>query len=201
VDFAVWCCYKYLNSGPGSSAAVFVNRRHHHLEPGLPGWFSYNKDRQFNMVLNFESAPNAGAWQISTPHLFSMAPVEGSLNVFEEFGMENVRVKSLNMTAYLMFLIDSLLVEQHGFFIATPREDERRGGHVALAHGTISFKINECLKKHSVIPDFRFPNIIRLAPIALYNTYHEIWQVVDIIKGIMESKEYLSIEEKRGAVT
>ena len=200
VDFAVWCCYKYLNGGPGAAAGIYVNKRHHNVMPGMPGWFSYNKEKQFDMVLNFESAGSAGAWQIGSPHLFSMAPIEGSLNVFDDFGMDNVRKKSLHMTSYMMFLIDTLLVKQYGFFVPTPRQPERRGGHVALARDTDSIRINECLKKRGVIPDFRFPNIIRLAPISLYNTYHEIWRVVDIIKEIMESQEYLLIEEKRGTV-
>ena len=200
VDFAVWCCYKYLNGGPGSSAAIYINRRHHGGMPGLRGWFGYNKERQFDMTLHYEPARNAGAWQIGTPHIFSMAPIDGSLQVFKEFGIDNVRKKSLHMTAYLMFLIDSLLVEQHGFYMVTPREAAKRGGHVALARDSSSIQINACLKKRGVIPDFRFPNIIRLAPIALYNTYHEIWQVVDILRDIMENKEYLQMEDKRGTV-
>ena len=200
VDFGVWCCYKYLNGGPGSSAAIFINRRHHGTRPGLPGWFGSDKSRQFDMALEFEPAANAGAWQMGTPHIFSMSPVEGSLNVFEEFGMDNVREKSLKLTSYMMSLIDSLLVDQHGFYIATPRQPERRGGHVALARDADSIRINACLKERGVIPDFRFPNIIRFAPIAFYNTYHEVWRVVDIIKDIMDSKEYLSLDEKRGPV-
>jgi len=198
-DFAIWCCYKYMNGGPGSSAGIYVNRRHHEISPGLRGWFSYNKERQFDMVLEFESAMNAGAWQIGTPNLFSMAPIAGSLTVFEDAGMENVRKKSLDMTAYMMFLIDNLL-DGYGFSIVTPREDKRRGGHVALAHDTEAIRINSRLKKRGVIPDFRFPNIVRLAPIALYNTYHEIWTVIDTIKDIMEKKEYLQETNKRGTV-
>ena len=200
VDFAVWCCYKYLNGGPGSSAAIYINQRHHGRMPGLRGWFGYNKERQFDMVLHYEPARTAGAWQIGTPHIFSMAPIDGSLQVFEEFGIENVRKKSLHMTAYLMYLIDSLLVEQHDFYMVTPKEASHRGGHVALARDSNSIQINACLKEKGVIPDFRFPNIIRLAPIALYNTYHEVWQVVDILREIMENKEYLQMEDKRGTV-
>ena len=200
VDFAVWCCYKYLNGGPGSSAAMFINRRHHGTRPGLPGWFGSDKSRQFDMALEFEPAAGAGAWQVGTPHIFSMAPIGGSLSVYEEFGMNNVREKSLGMTSYMMYLIDTLLADQHGFSIATPRHPQRRGGHVALARDTDSIRINACLKARGVIPDFRFPNIIRLAPIAFYNTYHEVWRVVDIIREIMVSKEYLSMDEKRGPV-
>ena len=200
VDFGVWCCYKYLNGGPGSSAAIYVNQRHHGRIPGLRGWFGYNKERQFDMTLHYEPARNAGAWQIGTPHIFSMAPIDGSLQVFQEFGIENVRKQSLHMTAYLIFLIETLLVEQHDFYIVTPREAPKRGGHVALARDSGSIQITACLKRRGVIPDFRFPNIIRLAPIALYNTYHEIWRVVDILREIMENKEYLQMEDKRGTV-
>jgi len=200
VDFAIWCTYKYLNGGPGASAGAFINRRHHNVPPGLPGWFSNNKDTQFDMSLEFESSRTAGAWQIGSPNLFNMAPIAGSLGMFEQAGMENLRTKSLHMTSYLMFLIDSAFAPDEGFSIVTPRQAELRGGHVALAHDTESIRINACLKQHGIVPDFRFPNIIRLAPIPLYTTYHELWQVVETLKGIMESKEYLALENKRGTV-
>ena len=200
VDFAFWCGYKYLNGGPGSSAGAFVNRRHHEVTPGLAGWFSYDKDRQFDMSLEFESAKSAGAWQIGSPNLFSMAPLSGSLRLFEEAGVGNLREKSLHMTSYLMYLIDEVLGADQGFSIVTPRDPARRGGHVALAHETEALRINAALKLHGVVPDFRFPNVIRLAPIPLYTTYHEIWQLVRTIDEIMKTKEYLTLENKRGAI-
>jgi len=199
VDFAIWCCYKHINGGPGAPAGIFVNKRHYSGSPGLPGWFSYNKDKQFDMAIEFEPAASAGSWQVGTPNIFSMAPLAGSLNLFEEAGIEHLRKKSLHMTAYMMFLIDNLL-KGCGFSIATPREDDRRGGHVALAHESEAIRINACLKNHGIIPDFRFPNIIRLAPEPLYTSYHEIWQVVATVKTIMDKKEYLSLENKRGTV-
>ena len=191
VDFATWCCYKYLNGGPGAPAGLYVNRRHHGTAPGLPGWFSSSKEKQFDMALDLEPAKSAGAWQIGTPGIFSMAPLDGSLKVFEGFGMDNVRKKSLHMTAYMMYLIDLMPAGEYGFTIATPREPARRGGHVALAHKEEALRINACLKKRGVVPDFRYPDIIRFAPVALYTTYHEIWQTVRIIKEIMDSKEFL----------
>lgn len=201
VDFAIWCNYKYLNNGPGGTAALYVNERHFDRMPGLWGWWGYDKNRQFDMSLDFSPAKGAGAWQISTVNLFSAAPLEGSLNMFLEAGMDKIREKSLHQTEYMMFLIDNILAkEPYNFTIGTPREKSRRGGHVALEHATEAVRINEALKKRGVIPDFRFPNVIRLAPIALYTSYAEIWKVVQHVKEIMDNKEYENFENKRGSV-
>ncbi|MCL2619087.1 MAG: kynureninase [Defluviitaleaceae bacterium] len=200
VDFAVWCCYKYLNGGPGASAAVYVHQRHHSTPAGLPGWFGNDKATQFDMRPNFEQAGGAGAWQAGTPHIFSMAPIEGSLNIFAEYGIDNVREKSLRLTSYLMRLADDLPAE-HGFTVITPREPHRRGGHIALTHPTESIRVNSCLKKRGIVPDFRFPNIIRLAPIALYNNFREVWQTVNAVREIMETREYLSESNDRDTVS
>lgn len=201
VDFAFWCNYKYMNSGPGGTASLYVNRKHFDSVPGLCGWWGYNKDRQFNMDLGFEPADTAGAWQIGTVHLFSTAPLEGSLDIFLEAGIQNIREKSLMQTEYLMYLIDTLLSgEPYNYSIGTPREQKRRGGHVALQHDTEAIRINAALKRRGVIPDFRFPNVIRLAPIALYTSYHEIWQVVMHLKEIIELKEYERFPKTRGTV-
>lgn len=201
VDFAFWCNYKYLNCGPGSTGSLFVNRKHFNTLPGLAGWWGYNKNKQFDMIREFEPAGNAGSWQISTINLFSTAPLEGSLNIFEEAGMDSIRSKSLKQTSYLMYLIDNLITDEPYIFkVGSPREESRRGGHVALEHETEAIRINQCLKEKGVVPDFRYPNVIRLAPIALYTSYHEIWQVVRIIKEIMDNKEYLKFESKRGTV-
>jgi len=198
VDFAFWCNYKYLNNGPGGAASLYINKRHFYKGPGLAGWFGYNKDKQFDMSLDFIPSYNAGGWQIGTPHLLSMAPLEGSLKIFNEVGIEEIRKKSLNITRYMMFLIDKILTP-YGFSIGTPREDNRRGGHVALEHDD-AVRINEALKNSGVIPDFRYPNVIRLAPISLYNTYHEVWRVISIIKNIMDTREYEKYENKRDIV-
>lgn len=200
VDFAFWCNYKYLNSGPGSTGTLFVNKKHFNIMPGLAGWWGYNKNSQFDMKQEFEPAGNAGGWQVGTISLFSTAPLEGSLKIFEEAGMDAIRRKSLDQTSYMMYLIDNILTkEPYNCIIGTPREDEKRGGHVALEHEE-AIRINESLKKKGVIPDFRYPNVIRLAPISFYTSYHEIWQVVKIIKEIIGSKEYMEFDSKRGTV-
>jgi kynureninase len=201
VDFAYWCTYKYLNAGPGSVGALFVNARHFGTRPGLSGWWGYNKERQFDMLHVWESAPHAGAWQISTVPLLSTAPLLGSLRIFEEAGIDHVREKSLHQTQYLMDLLEArgLLDPRYGYAIGTPREAERRGGHVAVEHAD-GARIARALKNRGVIPDFRQPNVVRLAPISLYTTYVEIWQVAQQLAAIVDTGEYLDLEEGRDIV-
>ncbi|PWK15678.1 kynureninase [Tumebacillus permanentifrigoris] len=197
-DFAFWCNYKYLNAGPGSVGGLYVNERHFGTRPGLSGWFGYRKDRQFDMVHEFEPADSAGAWQIGTTHLLSTAPLLGSLKIFEEAGIDRIRAKSLRQTEYMMQLIDRLPVEL-GYSIGNPRDDARRGGHVSLEHAE-AVRICKALKARHIIPDFRFPNVIRLAPIALYNTYEEIWRTVEALREIIENREYEAFATERGVV-
>jgi len=190
VDFAFWCSYKYLNSGPGGTAFLYINKKHFNEDPGLSGWFGYVKEKQFDMSLDFVHAKSAGGWQISSSNILCSAPIEGSLKVTLEAGISSIREKSMKMTSYLIYLVDHLLMEDpYNFEIGTPRNPERRTGHVALEHYE-AFRITEALKKRGVITDFRPPNIVRIAPVALYNTYHEIWHVVQILKEIIENQEY-----------
>ncbi len=201
VDFALWCSYKYLNSGPGSTAFLYVNNKHFDREPALAGWFGYVKDRQFDMSLEFEHARSAGGWQISSPAILSSAPIEGSLGVILEAGMEAIREKSLKMTSYLIYLVDEILAKPpYNFSIGTPRKDARRGGHVAIEHEE-GLRISEALRSRGVVPDFRPPNIIRVAPIPLYNTYREVWQIVQHLKDIVDKKEYEKFPKKRKAIS
>jgi len=201
VDFALWCSYKYLNGGPGSTAFLYVNRKHFHNEPALAGWFGYVKEKQFNMSLDFEHSRNAGGWQISSPAILSSAPLEGSLRVTLEAGIEAIREKSLKMTSYLMYLVDQLLsMSPYDFSIETPREDERRGGHVAIEHDE-GLRVGEALRSRGVISDFRPPNILRIAPIPLYNTYHEIWQMTQHLKDIIDKREYQRFSKERKAIS
>jgi kynureninase len=200
-DFALWCSYKYLNGGPGATAFLYVNRRHFGKDPALAGWFGSAKDKQFDMSLDFEPAPSAGRWQISSPSILNAAPLIGSLAIFEEAGMEAVREKSLRMTRFLMGLVDGLLTEApYGFSIGTPREDRRRGGHVALVHPE-GLRIAEALRGRGVVPDFRPPDIVRIAPVALYNTYAEIGELVRHLRDIMATRAYERFPAERKAVS
>jgi len=201
VDFALWCSYKYLNAGPGSTAFLYVNKRHFRCGPSLAGWFGYVKEKQFDMSLDFEHAQSAGGWQISSPAILSSAPLEGSLRVLQEAGMAALREKSLRMTSYLIYLVDRLLSkEPYNFSVGTPREPTRRGGHVAIEHED-ALRIGEALRSRGVIPDFRPPNILRIAPVPLYNRYHEIWQVVQHLKDIVDKKEHERYSRTRKAIS
>jgi kynureninase len=202
VDFAVWCSYKYLNAGPGGPAFLYINRRHHQVLPALPGWFGYVKERQFDLSPDFEHAKSAGGWQISSPGIIGAAAVEGALQITLEAGIERIREKSLHMTSYLIFLVDELLsAEPYLFRVATPREARRRGGHVAVTRAVESMRIKEALGKRGVTADFRPPDIIRIAPVALYNTFHEIWTVARHLREIVDGKEYEGISDQRKAIT
>ena len=198
VDFAVWCNYKYFNAGPGAVGGLYVNQRHLDKSPGLAGWFGSDKTLQFDMAHNPVYAASAGKFQMGTPPIFSLTPLQASLEMFHEAGLDNLRQKSLQMTDYLMGLIDSEL-SPYGFSIGTPREENRRGGHVALVHEEAA-RINKTLRLRRVIPDFRPPDIIRLAPVALYTSFEDVAQVVLIIQDIMETEAYLEFENIRDQV-
>lgn len=201
VDFAFWCNYKYLNAGPGSVGALYVNRKHFGRQPALPGWWGYDKDRQFDMSHEWQGAHGAGAWQISTLSILSAAPLVGSLKIFDEIGLENVRDRSLALTDYLIRLIEEsgLDEEPYGYFIGTPRDHARRGGHVAVEH-THGAQINAALKSRGVVPDFRPPNVVRLAPIPLYTSFSDVWDTVAILRDVIDTGEYQQQSSERGVV-
>ncbi|MFW9996820.1 MAG: kynureninase [Candidatus Odinarchaeota archaeon] len=202
VDFALWCSYKYLNAGPGGTAFIYVNEKHFHRDPALAGWFGYVKEKQFDMLLDFEHARSAGGWQISSSNILCSAPLEGALKVTLEAGIKAIREKSIKMTAYLMYLIDQQLTgEPYNFEIVTPRKPEKRTGHVALRRKTEAARISESLRSRGVIPDFRPPDIIRIAPVALYNSYHEIWLITQHLKEIIDNKEYEKISDERKMIS
>lgn len=196
-DFAFWCTYKYLNGGPGSTGGLFVHERHFGQQPGLGGWFGSEKDKQFDMDILPTYAIEAGAYQIGTPNVFSLAPLIGSLELFNEVGIERLRIKSLKLTAYMMDLIQNDL-EDYGFTIGNPK-DESRGGHIFLEHPEAA-RICKALKEAHVIPDFRKPNGIRLAPSALYNSFEDVWETVQRLKTIMQHEHYKLFTNEREVI-
>ncbi|WP_419393208.1 kynureninase [Cytobacillus praedii] len=197
-DFAFWCSYKHLNGGPGAVAGIYVNEKHFGINPGLAGWFSSDKNKQFDMEHDLTPAPNAGAMQMGTPNLLSAAPLLGSLSMFTEAGIDKIRNKSLKLTDYMIDLI-KIELGNFEFKIGNPLDPDKRGGHVFLEHEEAA-RICKALKDNGVIPDFRTPNGIRLAPVALYNTFEEVWEVVQILKKIMEEEQYKKFENKRDVV-
>ncbi|WP_106494619.1 kynureninase [Lentibacillus sp. Marseille-P4043] len=198
VDFAFWCTYKHLNGGPGSVAGLYVNKRHFGKDPGLAGWFSSNKEKQFDMEHTLTPAEHAGAYQIGTPHVLSTAPLLGALDLFQEAGIKRIREKSLRLTNYFMELIENKLAG-YGFTITNPKDDATRGGHIFLEHKEAA-RICKALKADGVIPDFRMPNGIRLAPVALYNTFEEVWKTVQILQTIMKEERFKKYENLRGVI-
>lgn len=198
VDFAFWCTYKHLNGGPGATGGLFVNKEHFGQKPGLAGWFGSDKAKQFDLEIEMAPAQDAGAYQIGTPNIFSAAPLYGSLQMFQEVGIEAVREKSLKLTEYMMELVEEELSEFH-FEIANPLEAIRRGGHLFLVHEEAA-RICKALKENHIIPDFRSPNGVRLAPVALYNSFEDVWKTVQILKEIMHTESYKKYENKRDVV-
>jgi kynureninase len=199
VDFAVWCSYKYLNGGPGAIGALYVHRdQFASALPMLQGWWGVDKRRQFEMVHEFFPAGNAGAWQISTPAVLSASALYGSLETIAEAGLERIRGKSLDLTGYLMFLADEWLAPL-GFRIGTPREPERRGGHVALEHAE-ALAISTVMRADGVVVDFRAPAVIRLAPVALYNTYQDVRRTARMLREVVESGRHHGVEGRLDSV-
>lgn len=197
-DFAIWCNYKHLSGGPGAVAGLYINRRHFGRRPGLAGWHGNVKDTLFQLNHQHEHAHDVDGWLTGTPPMLSMSALEGVMNIFKEAGMDKIREKSLKITAYLMYLIDQRL-SRHGFAVGNPREDARRGGHVALEHDE-AYRICQALKDHGVIPDYREPNVIRLAPAALYVSYADVFRLVEILEEIAVKKEYEKFSNQRALV-
>lgn len=202
LDFAVWCSYKYMNGGPGSPGFLYVNKKHFDKTPVLAGWYGCKKDRQFDMSIKFDHSRSAGGWQISTQGMLSAAPVESSLDLILEAGMNNIREKSKKITSYLAYLVNEYLSESpYNFKIGTPLDPEKRSGHIALEHETEAVRIGKALLDNHIIPDYRPPNIIRIAPVPLYNTYLEVFNVVQALKKIMDTKGYEKYSKERGTVS
>ncbi len=185
-DFAGWGHYKWLNAGPGSVAGLYLNRRHFNesgvVDAGLAGWWSVHKESMFEMSDEFFPGMGASALQIGTPAVLSMAPIDGALLPIEEAGLERIRAKSIAMTDFIIRAADEELVEL-GFSVGTPRDPKRRGGHVSLQHEHAQ-PISLALRARGVIPDFRKPDVIRLAPSPLYNTFSDCWNAIEALKEI-----------------
>jgi kynureninase len=198
VDFAFWCGYKYLNGGPGATAGLYLHPRHHGKQPGLAGWFGSCKQKQMDMSTKFTPAEGAGALQIGTPNILSMAPLIGALEMINRVGIEKIRRRSLALNAHLRALVSERLT-QFGFEIVTPENPERAGGHTAIFHPA-AVQICSALRARGVVPDYRPPGIVRLAPAALYTRFEECEQAIDLMVEIMESGAYLSEASERGLV-
>jgi len=185
VDFAVWCSYKYLNSGPGSLGGCFVHQRHIKNKdlPRFTGWWGHNKSTRFNMRHDFDPIPTAEGWQLSNPPILSMAAVRASLDIFAEAGMTAIKAKSRKLTGFLEYLIDDLKNDR--ISVITPRDPDQRGCQLSIQVKGADRSIHDKLTKTGVISDWREPDVIRVAPAPLYNSFEDVYGLVDNLKKVL----------------
>jgi kynureninase len=174
VDFAAWCTYKYLNGGPGALAQLFVNERHADALPArrLAGWWGNAEATRFEMADTIDPAPGAAGWRISTPPILSLAPIAVSLAMFDEVGMSALRERSVALTAYLEMAVESLVPDSE---IVTPRDPTARGSQLSIRLPDAAAR-QAALEALDVVADFREPDIVRMAPVPLYVSYHDAWR-------------------------
>ena len=186
VDFAAWCTYKYLNSGPGSLGGVFVHERYAHDKTlkRFAGWWSQNKDTRFDMRKPLDLIPGAEGWQLSNPPILSMAAIKASLDLFNEVGMDALRQKSVQLTAYLEYLINNL--DHPDIEIISPRDPAQRGCQLSIRVKNADQTLHKRLTENHVITDWREPGVIRCAPVPLYNSFEDIFGMVAILKKLLD---------------
>lgn len=185
VDFAAWCSYKYMNSGPGNASGCFVHEKHHHSNlPRFAGWWGHNKERRFKMEPNFDPVHGADGWQVSNLPILSLAPYLASVEQFAEVGMDKLIAKRNQLTAYLEFILHEIDNEIPGteFEIITPSNQQERACQLSVfLHGQ-GRALFDYLMKNGVITDWREPNVIRLAPAPFYCSYEDMYEFGQILK-------------------
>ncbi|MEQ6124646.1 kynureninase [Pseudotenacibaculum sp. MALMAid0570] len=182
VDFAAWCTYKYLNSGPGSLSGLFVHEKHANRKdlPRFAGWWNHNKETRFNMRQPFDVIPGAEGWQLSNPPILSMAAIKASLDVFAKVGMDALRKKSIQLTGYFEYLINQ--IDSDAIKIITPSDPEQRGCQLSVQVKNADKRLHQKLTDNNVITDWREPDVIRCAPVPLYNSFEDVYRMVEILK-------------------
>ena len=192
VDFACWCSYKYLNSGPGAVGGAFIHQRYVSDKslPRLAGWWGTDKHERFQFKKDFNPAPTAEGWQLSNAPVLSMAVHKAALDIFEEAGFENIIQKGKNLGAYLLFILNSIsnTTGKKIFEIITPQAPDEHGCQITLLFPEKGKQFFEFLNANSVIADWREPNVIRMAPVPLYNTFQEVYQFGEIIKRFVQTE-------------
>jgi kynureninase len=182
VDFAVWCCYKYLNAGPGAVAGAFVHERHAESFDlqRFTGWWGHDKATRFLMGPDYVPIPGAEGWQISNPPILQMAALRASLEIFDEAGMRALREKSLRLTGYLEYLLDE--IQDDRVSVITPREPEHRGCQLSIRVRNADRSLFEAITAKDVITDWREPDVIRVAPAPLYNSFADVYKFAEILR-------------------
>ncbi len=188
-DFACWCSYKYLNSGPGGVAGAFIHQRHFNNSQlqRLAGWWGYEKATRFNMEKGFKPIASAEGWQLSNAPVLSMAAHKASLDIFEEAGMDNLVAKGQQLSDYLLFILDEInnALDKKMIELITPRNENEKGCQVSMLMLEKGKEVFEALKQNGVLADWREPNVIRVAPVPLYNTFEEVYRFGEIVRSIL----------------
>lgn len=185
VDFAAWCSYKYLNSGPGGIAGIFVHERHSENAelPRFAGWWGHDKETRFLMGDEFVPIKGAEGWQLSNPPIFQLASLRASLDIFEEAGMKNLREKSVKLTNYLEFLLNEIQDER--ISVITSANEKERGCQLSIRVKDSDKSLFKAISEKGVIADWREPDVIRVAPVPLYNSFADVWKFVEILKDCL----------------
>lgn len=185
IDFAAWCTYKYLNSGPGSLGGIFVNNKHKKNKSlkRLTGWWGQKKSKRFKMREELDISNGAEGWQLSNPAILSMAAIKASLELFRKVGMNKLRMKSIKLTGYLEYLI--LKMNNKNIDIITPKDPNQRGCQLSIKLNNSNKSLHKNLRLNNVITDWRDPNVIRCAPVPFYNSYQDVYNFVKILKKLL----------------
>ena len=184
IDFACWCSYKYLNSGPGGVGGIYVHERFGN-DPDffrLAGWWGNDEKTRFKMQKGFVPQKGAASWQMSNAPVFNMVAHNASLDIFEKAGMRELKEKSVQLTGYMEFLLKQ--VTNLSFTIITPAEPHRRGCQLSLLFNERGREVFDQLTANGVIADWREPNVIRIAPVPMYNTFEDVYRFYEILKGL-----------------
>ena len=186
-DFAVWCHYKYVNAGAGAPGGVFVHARHTASEPPfrLGGWWGVDAAQRFRMDADFVPGCGAEGWAVSTPPILSFAPLRASLDLFDDVGLPALRARSIRLTGYLESLLDDVATRRR-MSVTTPREPARRGCQLSVATDGARSLASRLRHEHGVVCDFREPDVLRFAPVPLYNTFHDCWRAAAALDDVLE---------------
>ena len=185
VDFAAWCSYKYLCAGPGSPGGVYINEKYHDWKgPRFEGWWGQNKEIRFNMGSYFDGIKTAEGWQLSNAPIFGMTPLKASMEIFDQFGMPAIRSKGIKISSFLIYLIEKNIPEVS---ILTPKNFQKRGCQLSLTVKD-GKRIFTRVSEQGVVCDWREPNVIRVAPHPLYNSYLEVYDFVKILKNAINER-------------
>jgi kynureninase len=188
-DFAVWCHYKYVNAGPGAPGGLFVHERHagDAALPRLAGWWGVDPATRFRMERTFVPRPGAEGWAVSTPPILALAPLGTALELFDRHGLGALRARSARITGYLEQLLDDV-ASTRTLSVTTPRDPGRRGCQLSVAVPGARELASRLRREHGVVCDFREPDVLRLAPVPLYNTFHDCWRAAEALRDVLQPR-------------